>query len=160
MLTSNPINVQMFPIAGRDLLSSFRIHAAHDLRTEINEHKSIEYCTPSDRVEAGIIEQFPSRAAQNDRVSHAACGTPPRSAERNSHGRNNFALSKRKLAQAKLKNPRAPNHFAPRLMQPHAQNPRYHRPVLRKILGESCAQCAPSRRNKRIRWARLIPQVP
>jgi hypothetical protein len=51
-------------------------------KTEINEHKPIEYRPRSKHVEAEIIEQSPSRAAQKDRVLHAQRGTPPRDANR------------------------------------------------------------------------------
>jgi hypothetical protein len=84
-------------------------------KTEINERKSIEYCALSNRVEAGITEQSPSRAAQNDRVLRAACGTPSRDAKRKSQRRNNFDGHRAQTARTKLKNPRAPNHFAPRV---------------------------------------------
>jgi hypothetical protein len=84
-------------------------------KTGINERKPIEYCPLSNRVETAITEQSPSCAAQNHRVVHAECGTPPHDTKRKAHGRNNFEFTERRTPRAKLKNPRAPNHFAPRV---------------------------------------------
>ena len=58
--------------------------------SSINERKPIEYCVQPIRIDARITEQSRSRAAQNDRVSHANCGTPPPGAKCKSHWRNNF----------------------------------------------------------------------
>jgi hypothetical protein len=83
-------------------------------KTEINERKPIEYCARSNRVDAGIFEQSPSRAAQNDGVLHAECGTPTHGAKRKSQRRNNFHGYLAPTPRAKLKKPRAPHHCAPR----------------------------------------------
>jgi hypothetical protein len=91
-----------------------RLRVTYDSITEINECKPIEYCARSNRVEAGIFAQSPPHAAQNDRVSHARCGTPPHDAKRKSRARNNFHGHRAQTPRAKLKNPRAPDDCAPR----------------------------------------------
>jgi hypothetical protein len=82
-------------------------------KTEINQRKSIEYCAQSNRIEAGIVEQSLSRAAQNDGVLHAECGTPERRAIRKSQHHSNFHAYRAQAPRAKLKNRRAPHHCAP-----------------------------------------------
>src|SRR5436190_10075124 len=99
MLISYSDTVHAFSIEGRESrakgrepthqTSSCRLCVTHDLkRIEINERKSIEYCALSNRLEAGITEQSPSRTAQNDWVLRAACGTPSHDAKRKSQRRN------------------------------------------------------------------------
>src|SRR5215217_6290629 len=69
------------------------------------------------------------------------CGTHPHDAKRKSHGRNNFEVIERKPLGAKLKKSPSVRSFRGQTPQPCAQYPRFRLAhVLRKTLGESCAQ--------------------
>ena len=129
--------------------SSCQFRVTHDPKTDINELKSIEYCPPSNRAQAEIAAQSPSRAAQNHGVLLTACGTPPHDTTRKSHGRNNFDDHRSQTLRAKPRNHRAPHHLAP---TPH-NHPRKTRPA------DFPTNCAKSRGRVLRSWSPPIEQL-